>query len=63
MQIELFRLCVITSENVEIKIGDFPGGPVAKNLPPNAGVVGLIPGMMEEPGGLQSMGSLRVGHD
>ena len=25
-------------------MGDFPGGPVIKNLPCNAGNVGLIPG-------------------
>ena len=25
-------------------LGDFPGAPVAKNLPSNAGDVGLIPG-------------------
>ena len=32
--------------NYEIKIGlcGFPGGPVVKNLPANAGDVGLIPG-------------------
>ena len=31
--------------NYEIKIGlwGFPGGPVVKNLPANAGDVGLIP--------------------
>ena len=62
----------------------FPGGSAVKNLPANAGDVGLIPGLgrfpgegngyplhilawrilwAEEPGGLQSMGSQRVGHD
>ena len=28
----------------EIETSDFPGGPVVKNLPPNAGDLGLIPG-------------------
>ena len=61
----------------------FPGGSVVKNLPANAGDVGLTPGSgrspekqmathssilnrksawTEEPGGLQSTGSQRVGH-
>ena len=60
-----------------------PGCSVIKNLPANAGDVGLIPGSgrspgegdgnplqysclenpMEKPGGLQSTGSQRVGHD
>ena len=40
----------------------FPGGSVVKNPPANAGVVGSIP-WTEEPGGVQSMGSPRVGHD
>ena len=68
-------------------IPDFPGGPVVKNPPANAGAtgdVGLIPGSgrslekkmathstifvweipwTEEPGGLQSMGPQRVGHN
>ena len=26
------------------EFGDFPGGPVVKNLPSNAGAAGLIPG-------------------
>ena len=29
---------------ISLRIGDFPGGPVAKNLPSNAGVMGSIPG-------------------
>ena len=33
---------VVKSESHEF--GDFPGGPVIKNLPFNAGAVGLIPG-------------------
>ena len=55
-------------------IGGFSGGAGVKNLPANAGGVEKamaphssplawkIPGT-GEPGGLQSMGSLRVGHD
>ena len=27
-----------------MKLGDFPGGPVVKNLPGNAGDMGVIPG-------------------
>ena len=63
---------------------DFQGGLEIKNLPANAGDMGLIPGsgrspregngnphqypclenlMDKEPGGQQSMGSQRVGHD
>ena len=30
---------------------DFPGGPVVKNLPTNAGDMGLIPGLGKSPGG------------
>ena len=30
--------------------GGFPGGPVEKNLPANAGDVGLIPGSGRSPG-------------
>ena len=65
----------------------FPGGSVVKNLPVNAGDVGLIPTSgrspggkkkkvathssilawripwTEEPGGLQSLGLQRVGHN
>ena len=33
---------VVKSESHEFE--DFPGGPVIKNLPFNAGAVGLIPG-------------------
>ena len=36
-----------TGENSEMKInlrGDFPGGPVVKTLPSNAGGAGSIPG-------------------
>ena len=29
----------------ESQLGDFPGGPVVKNPPGNAGVVGSIPGL------------------
>ena len=60
------------------------GGSVVKNLPADAGDVGLIPGLgrspggehgntlqhscqentwTEKPGGLQSIGSQRAGHD
>ena len=35
-QIETFHL--------KIQVGDFPGGPVVKNPPYNAGDAGLIPG-------------------
>ena len=56
-------------------MGGFPGGSAVKNLPANAGDVGLIPGgnsnplsvlaweipWTAEPGGLQSMGSQRAG--
>ena len=31
-------------------IGGFPGGSVVKNLPPNVGAVGLIPGLGRSPG-------------
>ena len=51
----------------------FPGGSVVKNLPANAGDVGLILGLgsilvweipqTEEPGRLESMGSQKIGHD
>ena len=34
----VFRTCLVT------QAGDFPGGPVVKNLPYNAGDTGLIPG-------------------
>ena len=64
------------------RIGGFPGGSAVKNLPADAGDVGLgredplekglathssilvwrIPWTVE-PGGLQSIGSHRVGHD
>ena len=33
---------------LKIKKGDFPGGPLVKNLPYNAGDVGLIPGQGTE---------------
>ena len=32
------------------EFGDFPGGPVVKNLPSNAGAAGLIPGLERSPG-------------
>ena len=44
----------------------FPGGSVVKNPPAstgNAGDSGSIPGSGRSPGGLQSMGSQRVGHN
>ena len=55
----------------------FSGGSAVKNPPANAGDMGPVPGLMatcssilaweipwtEEPDGLQSMGSQRVGHD
>ena len=51
----------------------FPGGTVVKNLPANAGEVGLIPGLGRSPGGGNSNPrgnwratvheSQRVGHD
>ena len=31
-------------KNVKLNHGDFPGGAVDKNLPTNAGDMGLIPG-------------------
>ena len=34
----------ITSNQIKKWTGDFPGGPVVKNLPCIAGYVGLIPG-------------------
>ena len=67
-----------------IRTWDFPGGPVVKNPPFNAGDAGSIPELgrpleekmathssilawripwTEEPGGLQSRGSHRVGHN
>ena len=52
---------------------DFPGGPDGKASAYNAGDLSSIPGSgstlawkipwMEHPGGLQSMGLRRVGHD
>ena len=36
------RLCATTLEGK--LMGDFPGGPVVKNPPSNAGDMGLIPG-------------------
>ena len=41
---------LITGKNEKLKkkkilAGDFPGGPVAKNLPSNAGDPGSIPGL------------------
>ena len=42
----------------------FLGGSVVKDLPANAGDLGLIPGLgRSQPGRLQSMGSQRGGHD
>ena len=35
--------CEVVPES-ELRQGDFPGGPVVKNLPSNAGDTGLIPG-------------------
>ena len=35
--------------NTKSKHWDFPGGPVVKNLPANAGDTGLIPGSGEIP--------------
>ena len=35
--------CQVVSES-ELRQGDFPGGPVVKYLPSNAGDMGLIPG-------------------
>ena len=35
--------CEVVPES-ELRQGDFPGGPVVKNLPSNAGNTGLIPG-------------------
>ena len=44
----LGTLCVTCFHLLDIKLkvllGDFPGGPVVKDLPANAGDVGLIPG-------------------
>ena len=70
------------NKDVQIRCNEpweFPGGPVVKTSPSNAGGVDLIPGQgteaphtstlawqipwTEEPGRLQSMGSLGIGHD
>ena len=42
----MFKYCWYGGLNItQLKvISDFPGGPVVKNLPANAGDVGLIPG-------------------
>ena len=38
----------MTGEKRKKKIGNFPGGPVVKTLPSNAGAEGLIPGQRSE---------------
>ena len=54
------------------QVKEFPGGPVVKTLPSNAGGASLIPGQGTKipyaswpgkPGMLQFMGLQRVGHD
>ena len=40
MQAPFFSFCSFTSHQ-----GDFPGGPVVKNLPANAGDKGLMSGL------------------
>ena len=42
-----------------VKIGDFPGGPVVKNLPSNAKDVGSIPGQGTKI--LHALGQLSLG--
>ena len=47
--VKLCRLCesgdmFISSSHLNSNIGGFPGSPVVKNPPSNAGDVGLIPG-------------------
>ena len=41
---EKFTLMPIFFFTIKKNTGDFPGGPVVKNLPSNAGDSGLIPG-------------------
>ena len=38
------RSCSLNTKTKEINPGDFPGGPVIKNLPSKAGDAGSIPG-------------------
>ena len=42
---------LLTSLSSSKSIKGFPGGPMVKNLPANAGDVGLIPGSGRSPGG------------
>ena len=45
-----FSLKILISRSTSLTIEDFPGGSVVKNLPVDAGVVGLIPGSGKSPG-------------
>ena len=36
--------CAVNMDNLKLKAGDFPGGPVVKNPPANTGDMGSIPG-------------------
>ena len=36
--------CAVNRDNLKLKAGDFPGGPVVKNPPANTGDMGSIPG-------------------
>ena len=47
LKIITFDSCILMEAQV---ILDFPGGSVIKNIPVNAGDVGLIPGLRRSPG-------------
>ena len=58
----MFKLDLEKAEEPEIKLTTSIGSPEKATAPHSSTLAWKIP-WMEEPGRLQSMGSLRVGHD